>query len=390
MCPCLGTLVKAEDKFVVVKGLIGGVEKEKLIFKADIVSMKTLGGAPEAAVAKEPTEIGTADAESVDVEQVKKAPNEGAAAGNSAGKRMGVFMLPMSGMVGEGFRSNEIEAIAREADKLGPGQIIVLRINSGGGLGIEMERIHFTIAEIKKRHRVVAWIEEAISAAAATASNCDEIYFMTDGTLGAMTGFAGGVALQGEELRKWLDSGGRWMQSGGRSPCIAWAMIDDTVCLSYDKDPTTGEVTWHCDLSGEFVLSDQKTNLTFTSSNAVHSGFADGIADTEEDLAQLLNLPKWVELGNGRKIAETWLKTVDQAKYEIPLLVERLDYKSTGLLDDQARLGTQIQIFNKLLNWWDRAPNVCFLSGVPPKDELERILAEMKKSMSDMKRARRQ
>jgi hypothetical protein len=293
-------------------------------------------------------------------------------------------------MVGEGFRTQEMEAIAKEADKWGPGQIIILEINSGGGLAIEMERIHYVLKEIKKRHRVVAWIEEAISAAAATAGNCDEIYFKTEGTLGAMTMFAGGTAAQGEELRRWMDTAAKIFETGGRSKFIAWAMIDEKALLSYDKDPVTGEVTWHNDLSGEFDLSDDKQNLTFTSSVAVHCGFADGIADTPEDLAKLLDLPEWRELSDyGRRISKDWLATVERAKFEIPLLAEQLDYKSTGLLDDQARLGTQINIFNKILAWWDRAPNVCFLMGVPPKDELERVLAEMKKAMADLRKARR-
>jgi hypothetical protein len=377
--PMTGTLLKVEDSFIVVKGSIAGVDREKVIFKADLVSMKTVGAASTSApTSSSPTP--NQDPKSDD----KSAESASAAPVQQPGKPMGVFLLPLSGMVGEGFRTQEMEAIAREADKIGPGQIIVLRINSGGGLAIEMERIHYTLLEIKKRHRVVAWIEEAISAAAATAGNCDEIYFMTEGNLGAMTMFAGGVAAQGEELRKWMDTAARIFEAGGRSKFIAWAMIDEKALLSYDKDPVTGEVRWYNDLSGEYDLSDDKTNLTFTSSTAMHCNFADGIADTEEDLAKLLNLPKWVELGNGRKIAEDWLKTVEKAKVEIPHLFEQFQYKNASNPDPRARLGTRIQIIEKLIKWWERAPNVCLLTGVPPKSELERQLAELRKQVSDI------
>lgn len=43
------------------------------------------------------------------------------------------FYLPLSGQVGVEFRAEEIEAITAQADELGPGQTIVLHIDSGGG-----------------------------------------------------------------------------------------------------------------------------------------------------------------------------------------------------------------------------------------------------------------
>lgn len=373
-----GKVVKVDDLFIVVEGTFAGQAAKKTIFKSDIVTMKTTVAASGEAAP------GDAVAGSGD------AATSGAASGstperiNTDDSQVGVFVLPMKGMVGEGFRSDEIKKLAEHCDKYGPGQIMVLEIESGGGLGIEMEKIHLTIAEIRKRHRVIAWIKEAISAAAATASNCNEIYFYTTGTLGAMTGFAGGVALQGEELQLWLTSAGNWMESGGRSRYIAEAMIDDEKMLSYDKDPVTGEVTWHNDLSGEVVLSDRKTNLVFTASTAVDSKFADGIADTKEQLAKLLNMPRWHEKDDyGRKISKEWLATVDKAKEEIPLLFARYSYK--GSADGgKAQLGQQIQIIKDLIRWWDKCPNVCFLSGVPPKDVLNRQLEEMKRAMSRM------
>jgi ClpP class serine protease len=373
-----GRVTKVDDLYIVVNGTFAGQAAQKPIFKADIVSMKTISTAADAGDSAVPA---ANPGETTDASSVSTGP---ATTINVNDKQVGVFMLPMKGMVGEGFRSNEIKKLAEHCDQYGPGQIIVLEIESGGGLGIEMEQIHYTIAEIRKRHRVVAWIKEAISAAAATASNCNEIYFYTTGTLGAMTGFAGGVSLQGEELQLWLTSAGNWMESGGRSRYIAEAMIDDEKLLSYDRDPVTGEVTWHNDLSGKVVLSDAKTNLVFTATTAMDSGFADGIADTPEQLAKLLNMPKWHEKDDyGRKISKEWLDTVDKAKAEIPLLFARYSYKGAAE-GGKAKLGAQITIIKELIRWWDRCPNVCFLSNVPPKKELERQLEEMKRALARM------
>jgi hypothetical protein len=296
----------------------------------------------------------------------------------------GVFVLPMTGEVGEAFRHDEIEKLAKHCDEYGPGQIIILEIESGGGLEIEMEMIHKTIEEVRKRHRVVAWIKEAISAAAATASNCNEIYFYRTGTLGAMTGFNGatGQSLKGEELEKWLRNAGDWMEMGGRSRWIAEAMIDDVKLLSYDKDPATGDVTWHNDLSGAHILSDEKTNLVFTATTAMDSKFADGVADTPEELAKLLNLPKWREKDDyGRRLHKDWTDTVDKAKAEIPLLAARLNYKGASE-GGKAFIGNQIRIYEQLIAWWDRCPNVCLLSGVPPKEQLQRWVEELKRQLA--------
>jgi len=375
-----GKMTKVDDMYIVVNGTFAGRAETRTIFRSDIVSMKTLaGGAADASGM-----VASADAqpagESPDITDAASTPID------KNDKSPGVFVLPMSGMVGEGFRSEEIEKLAKHCDEYGPGQIIVLEIESGGGLGIEMEKIHYKIAEIRKRHRVVAWIKEAISAAAATASNCNEIYFYTTGTLGAMTGFNGatGVSLKGEELQKWLRAAGDWMESGGRSRYIAEAMIDDVKLLSYDKDPVTGEVTWHNDLSGEHVLSDEKTNLVFTASTAMDSGFADGIADTPEQLAKLLNMPKWREKDDyGRKIAKEWLPLVDRAKQELPLRGARLQYK--GMAEGgRAQLGARIRIIRDVIHWWDLCPNVCLLMGVPPKEVLERELEELQRALARM------
>lgn len=382
-----GKLIKAEPLYIKVEGQVAGATKQITIFKSDVISIKTSGSAaPAGSVTPKPVGESSPSAPGSTAAGVDSTKND-IAKPKPGDKPQGVFVLPMSGEVGLEFRHNEIEAIAKEADKWGPGQIIVLDIDSGGGLGIEMEQIHYTIAEVRKRHRVVAWIREAISAAAATASNCNEIYFTTTGTLGAMTGFAGGVSLKGEELEKWKRNAGEWMESGGRYYGIGPAMIQDTVLLSYDKDETTGEVTWHSDLSGKYILSDEKTNLVFNASNAVHSKFADGIADTTDDLAKLLNLPKWVELSDyGRRMEAEWHKTVAKAAEEIPLLAERIKFKGTGKGTPEAVIGSRIQIYMQLIQWWDRCPNQCFLMGVPKKSELERDLAELRRDLANLKK----
>ncbi len=370
-----GRIVAAGDLWIKLESEHAAEIRHKTIFKADIVAIRTITpqDTPESKAAAERS----------------RARRSGSAAEAVDANQPGVFVLPLKNTVGIYLRHELMEQVAEEADKYGPGQTIVFVIDSPGGLVTEMEQIHDTLMEIKKRHRLVAWIKEAISAACATSLHCDEIYFMTVGSAGAMTAFGGGKSWQGEELEKWLYNAGEWAKAGGRSPYIAQSMIHAPLLLSYDKDPDTGEVTWYNDLSGEFVLSDAKQNLVFTSSVAVHSGFADGIADTEDELAELLDMPKWREISDyGRKVAEDWYATVERAEKELPKLEARLGYAGTGSGDPLEILGKRIQILQEMLRWCDRLGEVAKYK-LPPRDRFEREIKDLRKQIADIKKARR-
>jgi hypothetical protein len=383
--PMTGTLTKVDALFIEIEANVAGKKQKRTIFKSDIVTMKTVGKTENAPATAAPTAPAGSAAPTSEGSAASPAPKA-----VSTDKPVGVIVLPMSGMVGVEMRHEEIERVAKKADELGEGQIIVLLIESGGGLAAEMPEIDKVIREVKKRHRVVAWIKEAISAAAATAIHCDEIYFMPEGVLGAMTMFGGGVSVKDYALEMWLRDAGRYMEEGGRSPFIAYAMIDDEALLSYDIDSTTGEVTWHNDLSGEFVLSDQKQNLVFNASNALHSKFSDGTANTIDDLAKLMNLTKWYEVSDyGRKISAEWQRLCKQANEEIPLLANQYEWKGTGGGDQVEVLGTRIGIIQDLIRWWDRCPNVARMN-LPPKEDLEREVAQLRKDLADLRKRQRE
>lgn len=382
-----GVITKATDQFITVKGTISGISKERAIFRTDIVSVKTHTAATESDTKAGSSSSGMSVKKDAATGTESTAANGGDKTTKAADdKPKGVLVLPMEGMVGEGFRHQEILKVGKKADEFGPGQIIVLIFDSGGGSAIEAEESHDAVMEVRKRHRVIAWIRQAISAAAATAIGCDEIYFRTDGVLGAMTAFnaASGQSLKDEKLRFWMELAAKFMEDGGRSKYIAWAMIDDEAMLSYDKDPVTGKVTWHDDKTGKVVLSDEKQNLVFTSSTALDCGFSDGTADTGADLAKLLDLPEWKELSDyGTKLQADWMATIAQAKEEVPMLAARYGAASGGSAIEV--IGKRIAILEQLIRWWDRCP---FVTGqyVPGKETLEREIADLRKQLADIKR----
>jgi len=198
-----------------------------------------------------------------------------------------------------------------------------------------------------------------------------------------------GQSVKGEMLEKINEDFVRVAEENGYSRWIALSMKNNHYLCSYDKDPVTGEVTFYGDLSGQYVLSDANSNLCFNASNALHCGFSDGTADTPEQLAKLLNLPKWNEIDDyGRRLAKEWQRICEEAKTEIPLAAARYRYKNVGSGDAMVVLGTRIQIIEDLIRWWNRCHNVA-QQMLPPKDDLEREVVELKKQLADIKRRSR-
>lgn len=373
----VGKLVQVEDTYIVVDGKIAGKAAKKLIYKGDVVTITSPdAGAAAATVATKATGTSNADKEPT------TAPTD------NSGRDMGVFVLPLEGGVGQEFRHTEIELLGKHCDEYGPGQIIVLIIDSNGGLVLESDKINDTIREVKKRHRVVAWVQKAISAGASTAIACDEIYFMTVGTCGSVTTVRGVDSVPEEEIRDHIEKFAQLAIENGYSEHMARAMKLNKYMCSYDKDPDSGEVTFYNDLSGEFILSDADSNLCFNAPNALHCGFSDGTADTGEDLAKMLHLPGWYEKDDyGRKIAADWQRTVKRANEEIPRLLSRLSYWKSGSGDPVEQIGGQIQIFKELISWCDRAELIALFSFNLDKAQLELQVEQLRKQLADYRRS---
>ncbi len=187
--------------------------------------------------------------------------------------------------------------LERELGTDGTG-IVVFKINSGGGLLLEIQRLSDVIQEeYKPRFRVVAWIESAISAAAMTSHAIEEIYFMPRGNYGACTGWSGSLtAMSGRGLEGALYMMEQISARGGYDPRIMRAMQID-VPLRATIDQRTGEVTWfESEDAGEILVNPQGEVLTFNSQNALQLGFSRGTASTLDELTTLLREPEiqWV------------------------------------------------------------------------------------------------
>ena len=382
--------VLVDAKSLVVSVKEAGREKDVVVKWSDIKELSVDGAKPSSKpTAKPATTTPSKDAAAAPATGTKTAdtkPTDTAAAGD----KKTVFIMPWEGTVGIGARHDEIKRIAAEADKIGPGQIIVLQIISPGGLVIEGDKIDETLNELKTRHRVIAWIKEAISAAAFTSLHCEEIYFMRVGTIGAITMFAGTESIKGAELEAWVKKVGDVAQEAGRSRWIGEAMVTNAPLLSYDRDDD-GNVTWYNTLEGKYDLSDAEQNLTLNADTALHCKFSDGTADTVEELLALLHLDngKAIVSNVGFKIHETWQKTLNDCLEDKTRIIR--DVMNPAGSDNAAQIGSQIKAIRKLIEWWDKCPPCLQYESppVPPKEQLEKQIKQLQKQLGEMQRQNR-
>lgn len=273
-----GEIVRELDGSVWIDYTIGGVTQRGAFFSStaiDRIEHDAGGGA--------------------ETEQARPAQEQGE---KLPAKRSGVprgVVITLEGMVGVQFAAQPLlDSIEWLEDN--DVDIVVLKVNSGGGYLLEIEKMHQVIhEEYKPRFRTVAWIESAISAAAMSSHVLEEIYFMTDGNYGACTGWYGAlVAVEGLELEQVLYMMERASALGKRDISIMRSMqIEDA--LSYNRDQD-GEITWYNTDEGENLVNPAGRILTFDAVQAEESKFSKGTADDLQTLATKLgyNEVEWV------------------------------------------------------------------------------------------------
>ena len=292
-----GEIVREGDGFVFLKVKIGSIVQEKFITTGEIKKIER----DAAAKAAKPADTKPEDA-AKPADGAKK--DEKATPSLSGATKVAIlnFGPPSSwqgkvdSMVGTVISAQAFKDVIPKLEKAGV-QVVVIRVNSGGGLGLEVPKFQQLFEkEYKPRFRTVAWIESAISAAAMSPYVLEEMYFFREGNLGACTGWYGNLQnVEGVGLEEYMIMMEEASRMGKRDPKIMKAM-QVQVPLSATIDETTGEVTWFQDTSGQYVLNSAKTIFTINSRDAVKFKFAKGVADTKEELVKAMGLSEveWV------------------------------------------------------------------------------------------------
>ncbi|MEM8835061.1 MAG: hypothetical protein AAGD00_04495 [Planctomycetota bacterium] len=214
-----------------------------------------------------------------------------------------VAFITLEEMVGPYLNADALMRSAEYLDEL-PTEIrpdvLVLRVNSGGGALLEVEPLMDTIQdEIKPMFRTVGWIESAISAASLTIFNCEEIYMTKEGNVGGTVAYSmqsgGAKAMDGEGLEFVLEMGEQISANGGYDPLIMRAMQIFTT-LTATPDGNGGWIFFEGD-EGEVMVSPEDRILTFNAIDSERFNVSLGTADTKDELAKLMGLTEWVEVG---------------------------------------------------------------------------------------------
>lgn len=175
--------------------------------------------------------------------------------------------------------------------------LVVLKVNSGGGLLLEIPKLHKVLYEdYKPRFRTVAWIESAISAAAMTSHVLEEIYFMKDGNYGACTGWHGALELADEFTTEKALAMMEEVSAKGNHPKEIMHSMQLGFPLSCNRD-ANGEFHWFNTEEGEFLVNPKDRILTFDSEQATRFKFSKGTADNLDTLTHLLGYPEVDWLG---------------------------------------------------------------------------------------------
>lgn len=279
-----GTVVKGEierelDGSIWIKTKVSGIDTTQFILGDTIESIDRDSPAAPVADAKTPK---------VDPSKARR-PGVPRAAVISLEGTVGIQMAAKT-------LEDLIPVLEKELGTDGSG-IVVFKINSGGGLLLEIQKLSDVIHnEYKHRFRTVSWIESAISAAAMTSHCVEEIYMLPEGSYGACTGWSGAlVAVKGRGLEGVLYMMEQISARGGYDPKIMRAMqINEP--LSCTIDPRTGEVTWYQNEDGQYLVNAGDKILTFTAPDAYKYGFSKGTAADLDELTKAMGYQEidWV------------------------------------------------------------------------------------------------
>jgi len=363
-----GTVVREGKEFVFFRIRVGSISQEQMFSRDQILKIEQDDQTPkddESLKAKE--------------EADRKAETDKKAAGRHTGATRVAILnfgppnewLGSAGdMVGVQISASAFAAAVPMLKKEKV-DVVVIRINSGGGYSLERDRFEEIFEkQYKPNFRTVAWVQSAISAAAMSPWVLEEFYFFPDGSIGGCTEWSGGmVASKGARLEMILAKMERASELGKHDRKIMRSMqIMEALSVDYDS---SGNVVWRQDELGQFVLNRHSNVYTMNASDAVRFGFGEGIAANKEELVKALKLQEveWVA-ENVTKFLDDNIRENDKVERRNRETFDRYT-NARGLaaqLQDKQRRGQQISIARRALEEIKRFvklnPNFQFHLGI--------------------------
>jgi hypothetical protein len=340
-----GTITREGDEFVYITTKIGSIEKQEFFTKDQITKIDREADAkPKADAAKADT----------------KPASEAGSGGKSGATRVCIlnfgppssWMGKVGNMVGVQIAEQAFEEVVPmlKKDKV---DVVVIRVNSGGGLAAEVPKFHkLFIDQYRPNFRTVGWIESAISAAAMSPYVLEELYFMPEGNFGACTMFSGALVAAKDMSLEWvLDLMEKASGAVGRDPHIMRSMqIMDPLSVTKDEN---GAVHWYPDTSGRRVLNPPGQILTFNSTDALEYKFSRGTASTVDELCKAMGLQEYEIVGDdATRYIDEFMKRSDAMEKEFSMRLSKygLAVSTARQVQDKTQRGAEVGRARRLLD----------------------------------------
>lgn len=341
-----GAITREGDEFVYITTKVGSIEKQEFFTKDQIAKIDRESDTkpkPDAANAKPSPDKSTPAAE-----------------GKSGATRVCILNFgPPSSWMGKVGNMVGVQCAAQSYSEVVPMlkkakvDVVVIRINSGGGLALEVPRFHKVfLEEFRPNFRTVGWVESAISAAAMSPYVLEEFYFLPEGNLGACTAFSGRLnAAKDVPLEMYLTMMEKASADAGRDPKIMRAMqIMDPLSATKDEN---GDVHWFQDTSGKRVLNPPGQVFTINSADAEEFKFSRGTAATVEELMEKMGIHEYeVVAEDATRYVDEFMRRSDATE---KLFNERLSkyvlaLQTAARVQDRTQRGAEVGRARRLLD----------------------------------------
>ena len=250
-----GRVVSEEKDAVVFEASMGGIQMRQRVPRAQIASLQ---------------------------KQVREGP--------------GYVVLPIFGEIGVEVTADTLERAIADARR-SKAEYIILAIDSPGGLVSEKERIIEVIRQTRGV-KFVAYVRQAVSAAAIIAMACPQIYMADESTIGATvtvrSNGRGTMTAADEKVQSVVRAADRAVAlNSGHSELWVRGMSDRDVELAVVIEHGRARVVEATGSRKEQVVKRRGQILTLTGSEAVEYGLAAGSSPNVDEIKELLKLPAW-------------------------------------------------------------------------------------------------
>jgi hypothetical protein len=216
------------------------------------------------------------------------------------------YLIQLHGEVGDTYTADLLEKALADAAKRKP-TAVVLDINSPGGKVSEAETMIKTMHHYNKELRIVALVDQDLSASAIVSLSARDIFMKPTGIFGAATAYAdddwfGPRLLREKYQSAWRAVARNSAEEGGHEPLLAEAMIDNLMELHVETVDGKKVVQ---EGPGPNMLTKPGRILTLTSREAVNCGLVADIVEDLKELGEKLKYKDWKECqGLGAALAD--------------------------------------------------------------------------------------